>query len=84
MSIAEGYESDRGFHLSGGLMFNRRPDGKIEIKVVLPPHHAASSILFRTVTDDDGFASVMASMSARGETGETWQQARDFLKGEPQ
>lgn len=74
------YRSDRGFHLSGGLFFDRLENGRIEIKVVLPPHHGQSSILFRTYTDESGLASVMASMSRRGETGDTFSEAENFLK----
>lgn len=68
------------FHLKDGLYFCRTPDGGVRmVKTYDGREIRADNVVMDITTDESGFASVMASVSAFGETGETWQQARDFL-----
>lgn len=57
-----------GFHAHSGQYFRRLDDGRVEIR--------NSDGVF--VCDASTWASVVASVSARGETGETYRQALDF------
>lgn len=66
------------FHLQNNVYFERQPDGLIRI-VVREGNQADAPIIKDTTTAPEGFASVMATMSARGETGETWREACDYL-----
>ena len=67
-----------GFHLQQGLYFKRESDGRITISITQTPMVDAP-VIFTTTCDVSGFASVMASMSARDETAETWKEAVEFL-----
>jgi hypothetical protein len=66
------------FHLTGGLCFERIGDGGVRVA-----KYADSSRVFDddaipewTIdTTDSGWASVVATVSARDETGETWAEA---------
>jgi hypothetical protein len=42
-----------------------------------------SALLFKTTFPPSSFASVVASMSVRGETSATWQEACDYLSRAP-
>lgn len=73
------------FHSRDGLYFARTVTGDVIVTIEVPVHDGTGNfheghraVLHRIVLPQDEWASVLASVSARGETGETWQQARDF------
>ncbi len=74
------------FHANRGLYFQRREDGSVwvekRVPLVGPIDDHTASPLFAVVEHwamtADEWASVIASMSARGETTATFQDARDF------
>lgn len=71
-----------GFHLQNGLIFRRLDDGRVQIVVIdYQPGHTPA-VLFKTVTDPSGWASVVASVSEQGETFDRWMAARQF-HGDP-
>jgi putative heme degradation protein len=59
----------RGFHSRDGLFFRRNEDGSVSII-------ASQSTAVRLAENE--WASVVASVSAEGETHERWQAVRDF------
>ncbi len=61
------------FHARDGLYFERLPDGSV--KIMVRPVTGAS---FETILPPDAWASVLASTSARGETLDTWNEARQY------
>jgi hypothetical protein len=77
------------FHLANGLYFERMQNGNIKIRVehvepsIEAPNGFKTTVLFEVETDVDGFASVMACMSARNESFDTWNEARSYLLREP-
>lgn len=67
-----------GFHVQDGLYFQREKNGNITIVA----HESAkvdAKVVFKTTFSRAGFSSVIASMSARGETGETFGEAEELL-----
>jgi hypothetical protein len=78
-------ETNGLFHLREGFYFRRNEDGTVTIMYRQPMHpdsggatqypHLTAEI---TVPATE-FASVMATVSARGETYETWQEAVSYL-----
>jgi hypothetical protein len=72
------------FHVQDGLFFERNKEtGAVRVVVLKPGCYSypfeKDMIAFETTMTRDSFASVMASMSARGETAETWIEACKFL-----
>ena len=68
------------FHLREGFYFRRLENGDVNIFVTETPRHD-SAILREIVIPENEWASVVASVSAKGENADTWQQARDFHSG---
>lgn len=66
------------FHLQDNVYFERQPNGRIRI-VVREGDQANAPIVKDTICKPEGFASVMATMSARGEDLATWQEACAYL-----
>ena len=72
------------FHTNNGLFFTRQADGTVCVEKRVPIINAREqyngdfAIVERWQLDEASWASVLASMSARGESGETWQEARRF------
>ena len=60
-----------GFHAGAGWFFKRLDEGKVEVRA------PAGTAIF----DKDTWASIMASVSRRGEDGETFVAALDFHEG---
>lgn len=60
------------FHSQDGLMFKRRHDGSVRVWVVEFP---GDKTVFETILPATSWGSVMATMSAHGETGPTWRAA---------
>ena len=69
------------FHVQDGLFFARNDDGSITVSV--GGLMEGSALLFKTTFPPSSFASVVASMSVRGETSATWQEACDYLSRAP-
>ena len=69
---------DDFFHLRDGFCFRRNDDGSITIQ-----HREYGPGAFvvdaKTTVPPNEFASVMASVSARGEDAETFREAEEFL-----
>jgi len=61
------------FHARDGLFFERQADGSVRVLV-----KEQNQTKFSTVLSADGWASVVATVSARGETLETWNEARQY------
>jgi hypothetical protein len=64
-----------GFHAQDGWYFDRQGDGSVKISA------AVQRCSEEIVLDADTWASIMASMSAAGETSVRYQQARRFHAG---
>ena len=72
----------KGFHVKDGLYFNRLENGYVVVTVDCCAHDGSTTI--RTFEIDvDGFASVVASMSARGEQANGFYEAKEFLTRAP-
>jgi hypothetical protein len=69
------------FHLREGFFFERQPDGSVRIVYAPPPHNEPLNVLAEITVPPNEFASVMASVSSRGETSETWTEAVEYLTG---
>lgn len=61
------------YHARDGLFFYRLPNGDVRVKVKDGPIER-----FNVVLPSDVWASVLASICARGETYETWNEAKNF------
>lgn len=70
------------FHLQDNIYFERQQDGRIRI-VVRNGLNVEGPIIKDTTTEPEGFASVMATMSARGEDLRSWEEACEYLKRPP-
>lgn len=66
----------KGFHAHEEWFFRREPDGSVTITY---PSDGGERTF---VLDPDSWASVVASVSAGGETGERFQAARRFHDGD--
>ena len=73
----EGRRGLTGFHLRDGLHFQRGEDGSVTI-VKSNGQAFDPEILWELAVPAEEWASVVASMSVRGETGETWEMALNF------
>lgn len=66
-----------GFHAFGGWYFRRDTDGHVTIEVTETAQ--ADAPLARALTVDPAtWASIVASVSAEGESGERWRRALDY------
>jgi len=64
---------DSGFHWRDGWYFKRLDDGTVRVLLV-----HGQQIYQHLIIPDNEWASIVCSVSADGETGERWQQARNF------
>lgn len=63
-----------GFHLRSGLHFQRGDEG--EVTIVKTDGQAFDPVIqWEVVVPAEEWASVVASVGARGETGDTWREA---------
>lgn len=69
------------FHLRDGFYFQREHDGSVSIRVCESAHAAAVVVRELNVPANE-WASVLASTCARGESGETYEEATRFLLDE--
>lgn len=78
MTALDGNEL-KGFHTKDGWYFDRLPNGAVEFrKESLGKNRHVTN---RTQLDANTWASVLASVSKNGETGESFTIARDFHAG---
>lgn len=61
------------FHARDGLYFERQAD--VAVRVRLEKEHG---LAFEVIVPADTWASVIATVSARGETLDTWNEARQY------
>jgi hypothetical protein len=78
----EGKSYWMGFHAKDGWYFRRSANGDVEIFVTETPHHE-SPIARSVVIDASSWASIVASVCARGEDGATFREALLFHGSEP-
>ncbi|MFI7126011.1 hypothetical protein ACIBQ1_09975 [Nonomuraea sp. NPDC050153] len=69
----------KGFHAKNGWYFRREDDGSVHIAAPDSMGPGASQVV---TLDANTWASVVASVSATGETGDTFSQALVFHAGE--
>ena len=69
------------FHSRDGFFFSRGRDGDVQVRV--GARTDASHTVASTVLTASEWASVVAAVSARGETGETWREALDSHEALP-
>lgn len=74
---------ETGFHIKDGLFFKRLPDGSVRVTKteVIPTRGGDFAVrtVFQTIIDSDGWASIIASVSAQGEeTAEDFERAVAF------
>jgi len=62
--------------MSGGLIFEKQPDGRI--KVTVQPTDVVPAI-FHSVVNYLDMASIMSAMCVRGESDETYKEAFELL-----
>lgn len=67
-----------GFHAQDGWYFRREPDGAVRI---LAPDSLGPGAHQAVTLDANTWASVVASVSASGETAATFEAARGFHEG---
>ena len=72
----------KGFHVQDGLYFTRGENGAVTVTVT-ESAHVDSAVLRSFTFDRDVFASVVASMSARGEEAGGFYEAQAFLTRAP-
>ena len=66
-----------GFHAAHGWYFRRDLGGHVAIEVAESDHDDAP-LRVAAIFDPDTWASIVASVSHRGETAETWRAVRLF------
>lgn len=66
------------FHLRDGFSFERNYKGDVAIEFRRPAKGAGDDFVASIVVPEGEWASVLAAVCARGETSETWQEARDY------
>lgn len=70
------------FHWRDGMYFQRQPDGTVSIAKTVTPSADESGLAWCFDVPAAEWASIVASVSAVGETGETYRAAEAFHRGE--
>ena len=68
-----------GYHAQVGLWFHRLDDGSVRVRKT---DVQATVVEWETVIPAEGWASVVASVSALGEDGPTWRKVLEFHQRE--
>lgn len=71
-----GEDTSLGFHWRNGWYFKRQPDGSVMVRQF--HDEAGSQIAIELVIPASEWASIMASVSARGDTAEAFYGAVEF------
>lgn len=69
-----------GFHAHSGWYFRRSDAGTVTVEVT-ETMQVDAPLQVAATFDADTWASIVAAVSAGGETGDQWRQARDFHVG---
>jgi hypothetical protein len=72
---------DQTYHLRDGWHFTRLPDGRVYIQVIPPDDNAPGPLARANITPDE-WASIVAAVSATGETGASYAAARRLHQGQ--
>lgn len=80
MSREGGKMNNYGFHVKNGLYFNR--DGTDVVIRKFDSGRPNARLMFKVTIDCDSWASICASLSVNGESGETFQKARELFMGQ--
>ena len=71
------------FHWADGWYFERAPQGGVWITKRATSHENNPVVLAFALIPADEWASIVASVSQRGESRETWDEAKQFHDAEP-
>jgi len=71
-----------GFHAKNGLFFQRDEDGNVVVRKVESDQLRGERVMFKATLDPNTWASVMASVCARGEGATTFEEAGQFHQQE--
>lgn len=67
------------FHAQGGWFWKRNEDGSVSFEKRAPARFEGTYQLVASGTIEAGvWASIVATVSARGETSDTWREALEF------
>ena len=67
-----------GFHSKNGLFFQRDEEGNVIVRKV-----TGGRVMFKETLDANSWASVICSVSSRGENADNFQIAKSFHMGGP-
>ncbi len=65
------------FHYKDGIYFKREDNGSVTVIKKESAHYAAKTITEFNI-DPDGWCSIIATVSDKGETSEKWEEANKF------
>jgi len=68
----------KGFHYKNGLFFKRNEDNSVTITQIKENNVNCKEILFETTIDENGWASIIASVSKSGETNGRFYKALEW------
>jgi hypothetical protein len=68
------------FHLCEGFTYERVSDSG-DVRLRVRDHHGGEEVVREVTVPENEWASVVASVSAKGEDGDTYQAARDLHAG---
>lgn len=71
------YPESEGFHFEGGLYFKRLEGNKVQI-LIKESAHQNSPTFRKFIATDSEWASIVASVSMRGEDGKTHLEALQY------
>jgi len=66
-----------GFHYNDGVYFKRHRSGSVQI-TILRENKINSPVEHKIIIQPDEWASIIASVSAKSETNESWKEANHF------
>lgn len=68
----------KGFHYKDGLWFKRNQDCSVTITQMKTAQADETEILFKTTIDDNGWASIISSVSKQGEADGRFYRALEW------
>ena len=72
------YHGNYGFHFKDGWFFRRMREGSVLITLV---DEKTDGQIARIAVDPSSWASIIAAVSAKGDTGENWNIAKKLHEG---
>ena len=70
-----------GFHYKDGLFFKRNEDNSVTIKQMKENHVDCKEVIFEVTIDENGWASIIASVSKGGEIDGRFYKAIEWHNG---